>query len=309
MIESTGDTYQSSKFAKSLCASDPKAGKTTYLISSALGLLPWQKTGGIVDKPENLHVISFDANALGGVKRFLLETLGAPKEALNFKVYNLQEDFRRISVNEGDWDLSFYGIVQSALERVRDRCNGGSPVLLISSLTGLAQGCERALAGPVVMGKKGAGMDMAKWAAFAHQLGEVRNFAQIDSWHCLWEAHIHKPMARGQGNEGDDMAKESIQVSGKTGQNFAYNVEQVFRIRRAFGQKSQTNPKVDLTYLDTAPSLDFIAGGRNFTEALQPKEYDPTEAFKKLGLIVGHWNSKSAPPKPVAKPAVKAVAK
>lgn len=283
----TGETYQSSVYAKAMLVSESKVGKSCFMVASALGVLPWQKYGGIVDRPENLHILTFDANALGGIARFLTETCKAPKEALKFRVYNMQEDLRQVSVSGDDWDYTLLNTVSNALNLVRDRAKG-VPVLHISSLTGLAQALERALAGPPGT-KKGAGMDQSKWGAFSHQLNEIRNFAQLDLWHCLWEAHVYKPAATGQ--DKTEVPKESLQISGKSGQSFPYNVEQVFRVRRQFGS-TYKDSNCDITYLDTRPAMDFIANGRGFTESLEPKEYDLTKAFQKLGLKVGGWGAK-----------------
>jgi hypothetical protein len=38
--------------------------------------------------------------------------------------------------------------------------------------------------------------------------------------------------------------------------------------------------------------MDFVPGGRLFTEKLEPREGDLTLAFYKLGLTVGRWGSK-----------------
>jgi len=288
MIESTADEYQSSKYAKALAVAEAKVGKSSYLIASALGVLPWQQYGGIVDSPRNLHVITFDANALGGIAKFLTETCGAPAEALKFNVYNMQDDVRAVSKMGSDWDYTLYNTFNEVVNKVGSKARG-VPMVLVSSLTGLAQGLERALAGPPGVKARGAGMDQSKWAAYAHWLSEIRNLVQQDDWHCWWEGHIYKPPATGQNQES---RPETLQISGKSGQNFAYNVEQVFRIRRRFGLKYKTS-RVEETYLDTAPTLDFISGGRSFTESLKEKEADPTTVSAKLGLKVGQWNNRS----------------
>lgn len=291
MKEQTGETYESSKYAKALLASESKVGKSCYLVASALGALPWQRHGGIVDRPENLHVITFDANALGNMNRFLVETCGAPKEALKYRVYNLQDDMRRVSESDSDYDMGFYNTVFQALMLIQDRAKG-VPVVLFSSLTGLAAGVERSIIGP----PNGKGYsDPSKWVALAHQLTEIQNFAQIDKWHVLWEAHLDKPPPPPM-KAAENPPKESIRVSGKAGRHWAYNVEQVFRIRRQMGMK-HTGTKVDQVYLDTQPALDFIASGRGFTEALSAKEPDMTVAFHKLGLQIGRWNAPAREPK------------
>jgi hypothetical protein len=204
----------------------------------------------------------------------------------------LQDDLRAAMVGHGDWDNTFFNAIANTLQDIASSARG-TPLVLFSSLTGLAQALERALAGPPGLdGKKGAGMDMAKWAAFSHQLSEIRNLGQQDIWHSVWEGHVLKITRKGQSGE---TTEESLQISGKTGQSFAYNVEQVFRIRRMFGS-TYKDTKCEETFLDTRPSMDFIAGGRNFTESLDAKEWDMTKAFMKLGLQVGNWGAKSAVP-------------
>jgi hypothetical protein len=306
----TGETYQSSQFAKILAASEAKVGKTSYLVASALGVLPWQKEGGIVDDPRHMHILTFDANAAGGLAKFLTQTCGAPKEALQFKVYNLQDDMRKTSVGDGDYDTTFYAAVLQALDMIAQSAKG-VPFVLMSSLTGLAQGLERGIVGPPRTQEQGnvkGYSDPSKWKMLAHQINEVRNFAQVDNWHVAWEAHIDKPASMQVGKDGGDAPKETISVSGQAGRNFGYNVEQVFRIYRQYGSKyshpSGEKTNCDLVYLNTRPMMDFIASGRGFTENLNEKEYDPTAALRKLGVKIGHWGAKTAAPKPVAKPAV-----
>lgn len=282
MKEMTGDSYEASPYMKALCASEAKVGKTTFLVASVLGVLPWQKFGGIVDSPENLHVITFDASALGGIKRFIAESCGAKKEALGFKVYNLEDDMRRVAETDSDYNMAFYTTVLDTISKIGEKARG-VPVVVVSSLTGLAAGVERSVVGP----PSGKGYsDAAKWKTLAHQLHEIQNYAQIDKWHCFWEGHIDKPAGLGLKNEAPP--KETIRVSGEAGRNWGYNVSHIFRIRRLFGQL-QPGTKIDQVYLDTRPSLDFVASGRGVTEALDPKEPDMTVVLGKLGLKVGHW--------------------
>lgn len=291
MKEQNGSSYQASEFLKAMGLAEAKVGKTCALVAWTLGLMPGQKFGGVIDKPENLHVLSLDAAAIRGAIGFL-KMLNAPKEAFNFKVYNLEDDVRRVSCGTEEWDYSLYNNVLTTVRKITDRCKGGSPVIIVSSLTTLALALERAIAGPPNEAKRGAGMDQAKWSDFARQLNEIRNVLQQDSWHCIWEGHIYKPPATGQNKNADDAPRETLQVAGKAGYNFPNNVEQVFRIRRMFGQSIEGNSKIDQVYLDTRPSMEFIAGGRLFTEALDAKEYDLTLATYKLGLTVGRWGAK-----------------
>jgi len=289
MKEQTIDSYQPSNYAKAVAASEAKVGKTVFLAAGCLGVLPWQEYGGVVDDPRNLHIVSLDANAAGGIGTFL-DACGAPKEAKRANIYNLQEDVRRIASQSDDMNYDFYNLLLQTAKKIEDRCKSGVPVVIISSLTTMAQSLERAIAGPPGDPRKGGlGMDQNKWTEFARQVNELRNVFQHDNWHCIWEAHIYKPPPTGQG--GQDK-KETIQVSGKAGYQFTNNVEQVFRIRRLFGQTHQ-GTNVDQMYLDTRPAMDFVPGGRLFTEKLSAKEFDITYAFSKLGLKIGQWGVES----------------
>ncbi len=292
MQEQTGESYQSSNYAKALMASEAKIGKTMFIIAGLLGVLPWQKRGAVVSRPKYLHVLSFDAGALSGIKRFLSESCAAPEEALKFRVYNMQDDLRKAALNPADYDRTFYNQIHTVLRTVEERvaAEPGVHALHISSLTGMVEGLLRAVSGPAAA-KKGGGMDQSKWGDFAGQVAEVRNFAQVDTRHCIWEAHIYKPAPTGQ-NSNDEAPKETLQIPGKSGQNFPYNVEQVFRIRREF-MNPYEGTTVDRTHMDTRGNMEFSAGGRNFTEALKPKEYDMTATFEKLGLKTGGWGRKN----------------
>jgi len=286
MNRQTGDTYVSSKFAKALFLAEGKVGKTSFLTASILGALPWQKFGGIVSKPENLHILAFDSSALGGLANFLTKTCGADKSVLKYNVYNFQDDARKVATNQTDWDFALYNQVSAVIDEIQTKAKVGTHALLFSSLTGLCQSIQRSLQGPFAT-KKGTGMDMSKWAAFSTALAELRSKAQLDNLHTLWEAHVYVTPPK----KPDEEAKESLQIDGKTGQNFAYNVEQVFRIRRQF-QNKFPGTNCDNVYLDTQPNMEVIANGRGFTENLDKKEPDLTLAFKKLGLQIGGYGAK-----------------
>jgi hypothetical protein len=289
MIESTGDTYQSSQYAKTLAISHAKVGKSCFLIGGALGLLPWQKFGGIVDKPEHLHVMTFDANALGHVNLFLKKTCGAPDAAFKYHVINMQDDLRRTSESQRDYDMTFYNLILSKLMEIWDkvRAKKGVHALIISSLTGLAQGVERGLVGPPGSSGGGRGYaDRNKWTLLSQQLNEVRNYAQIDGGHTIWEAHLD------QTTSNDGVTKETIRVRGEAGRSWGYNVEQVFKIQRSFG-KVHAGTKCDLMHFNTKPTTDFIANGRGFNELLGAEEPDISHTYYKLGLTIGQWGRKS----------------
>lgn len=290
MQRQTGSNYQGSNFAKALFVSEGKVGKSSFEIASALGVLPWQKYGGVVERPEDLYVITFDANALGGIQRFLMESCKAPKEALNFNVFNLQDDMRKASERDTPYDETFYNLCVSVVQKIGNEIKGGGvPMMIFSSLTGMAAGLERSIVG----GPNGkAYSDPMKWKMLAHQLHTIQNFAQVDRWHCIWEAHVDKSENMQVGAGAGPAVKETIRVSGEAGRNWGYNVEQVFRLYRNYGQRfEKTN--IDTVYMDTQPKMGFVANGRNFNEALAPKEYDMTHTFMKLGLKVGHWGQKA----------------
>lgn len=294
MDEQTGETYVSAEYAKALAASDAKVGKTTFLVCSALGALPWQKFGGVVDRPEHLHILTFDANALGGLGDFITSSCGKDKSFLKYRVYNLQNEFKEVSRSRDEWNFTLYNAVMSTLETINQRVvkEGGVHVLIFSSLTGFAEGILRAVSGPPDEDRKGSGMDPSKWQGLAQQLIDVRNVAHTDTHHCIWEAHIDRAPVFAMKKSADDSApKESIHVPGSAGRNWSFNVEQVFRLRREYGGEYE-NTGIDNMFLDTRPSGSFIANGRAFNEKLKPREPDMTVAFHKLGLLIGRYGSK-----------------
>lgn len=291
MIETSGADAVDSRHSKTLLTGEGKLGKTFFTLGSLLGLLPWQEEGAVVDKPSHLHVISIDYGAITGAKSSMKKMLGATDEALAFRNYSLQDDYRAAFARRADWDYTFYNACLQAIEAVKNNVRkspGGVHALLISSVTTLQAGFERGMAGtPGGEGgsKKGSGMDESKWQAVYGQVNEFRNYAQQDDWHCIWEAHIDKVPEFGR---GETAAKEMLQLRGKAGRDFANNVEQIFRIKRNFGV-THNGTKLDEMFLDTRPSMDFIAGGRGTTENLRAQEPDMTKAFRKLGLRVGGW--------------------
>lgn len=298
MIETDLSGYQASKYAKALFASDPKVGKTCFLVAQALGVFPGQKEGGIVSKPRNLHVVAFDESALVGLQKFLTKSCKASDEVSTISVYNMQDDIRVAFNTQTEYDGTFYRKVTEVIAKIHEKAiAGGTHAMIISSLTGLAQAMERAIIGPPERGGSGGKgySDENKWVKFAQSLTEIRNRAQIDNLHCIWEAHLDKQMSgRGQ----DAVAKTSLMVAGKTGRNWCYNVGQVFRIVREHGNQIE-GTKVDNVFIDTRPSGDFIPGGRGYNENLKETEADMTAAFMKLGLKVGQWGAKKVTKKEV----------
>lgn len=290
MKEQTGESYQSGKYAKALFVAEAKVGKTAFLVSSALGCLPWQEYGGIVTSPKHLHVITFDEGAASGLKNFLLKTCEAKKEALGFRIYNMQDDLRAVYTREGDYDSTFYTGMMSTLNLIQDRIakEKGVHVIIPASLTIAAVGIQRGIWGkPNVSVDAKTNASIPKWTGFGQVMKELQSYYQQDAWHMLWEAHLYKDES---GMGPNKTSEDTLAIQGKTGQAFPQNCEQVFRIRRSFGLKYEKT-KCDKVFLDTRPSLSFCSNGRSFNEALEAQEPDMTYAFSKLGLEVGGWGT------------------
>lgn len=300
MIEQTGSTYLSSEYLKAFIVATAKVGKTVGIVSQALGVFPGQKYGGLVDAPEHLHVITLDSNAAGGIQTFLTETCGASKEALGFRIYNMQEDVRQVASTKGDWNMQLYNTLMSAHGTIKQRVKreGGVHVVVVSSLTTLFGGLKRALAGDPA-GKKGGGMDMAKWETLGQQVTEIRNLFQQDEWHCIWEGHIMQVPVNTQSKGDDQEMKEAVQLQGSAGRDFPNNVEQIFRMKRMFGERAG-NSRADRIYLDTQADLQGIIGGRCFNELLDAKEFDLALTAHKLGTKIGRWGAQKKKKKAVS---------
>lgn len=294
MKESTGATYQSSKYAKLLAVADAKVGKSSSLVAGCLGVLPWQSNGGVVDKPENLHIITTDSNALGHLRKFLLETCKAPESALSYRVYNMEEDYRKAFRVEDAYNGEFFNTLLATILTVQERATRakGTSALILSSLTTMGRAIQRGVSGGIVSNGdtiKKSVMDKSKWPMFNMQLNELQAKAQADMYHCIWEGHLSKKADFNDKDEhGQPTEKDSIQLQGSVGASWAANVEQVVAMQRAFGA-CHPGTKCDKTNFNTRPNLNMVASGRGFTELLSPTEPCITTMFEKLGLQVGKW--------------------
>lgn len=291
MKEQTGDTYQGSQYAKALMLDTAKNGKSCFLVGSILGVLPWQKYGGVVDRPSHLHVLSIDSDAMGGVNLFLTKTCNAPPEALKYRIYNLQDDAQRIAMNKEGNDLSFYNTLMSVMMTIQERVQKerGVHAVLFSSLTNIGATVLRGISGDPA--EAGAGMSIDKNNRFGQMIKEIQLWGQIDDWHCFWEAHLHKKSPIPKPGQAPQPEKDSLLLRGQVGEQFPVNVEQIFRVRRDHGQKWE-GTECDKAYMDTRASSDFVPGGRLFTEKLSSKEPDLTVALHKLGKEIGRWGMK-----------------
>lgn len=292
MIAATGRTFVETKFGKPLIVSEAKNGKTAYLVAQSLGVFPGQTQGGLVDHPSNLHVVGVDTMALDKLRDFLLKTCKAPENVLDFHTYNWEEDARATADRlEGD-EYTFANKFLMFLRDLDTKYKGTS-VLVISSITGLAQALERSMKG-APMGDISDRMSIGRWMEYGRLMTEIRNVAQRNTHHTLWESHIYKPQPSPMAKKSDAPPTEELEVLGQPGRGYAQNVSHIFRLRRVRGQVVK-GTTCDQMFLDTRPTGDFIPGGRGVTELLSAQEPDMVVAFQKLGLQVGGWKATGTP--------------
>lgn len=271
----------SSDFMTAFVVGEGKVGKTTWLAASCLGALPHQKKG-LVDKPENLHLIGFDEAFVDGLLRFLKESCKRGPEYLGLSIHDLTAVTKKASMGSG-WDYGVYNAAQAELRSIQqDVKKGGIHATIYSSLSGLAGGIKAGLAGSPDPSKKGSGMDQSKWDGMSHQLNALRNAAQDDTQHIFWEGHIMKSSAAKEEDQKDENG-----IQGSAGKSWGFNVGGILRLRRE--QSKYPNTNVDKVFADTRPTLDFVSGGRGFNEVLAPREYDLVEMAEKLGKKVGGY--------------------
>lgn len=299
--QNTLEAYQSADYGKELFLAPAKGAKTVTLLANALGVYPWHQYGGIVSDPSCLHVVTFDASALGGAFKFLTEECGASKEIGKVKVYNLQKECNAAFQSKTEYDGTFPNKVWDTVNKIQDATQHGDKVhaVIFSSLTMLAKAWLRSISGPAIVGQpmKKNTMDINKWDSFQRQMTEFQFHTQVDYYHTLWEAHqsekeskVHKDAM------GNARVFDTIQVQGKTNEQFPAQCERPYVIMRKKGPwdpKAKTS-KVNMVEFDTQPNLDFgesIMSGRSVVGVLEPKENDMTFMFDKLGLKVGTWGA------------------
>ncbi|MFT3866818.1 MAG: hypothetical protein QM729_21355 [Solirubrobacterales bacterium] len=268
------------KYLAALAVGPAKMGKTTTLTAQCLGYMPGQKYG-LVTSPKHLHVIGFDQDFVGGLANFLTGVLKKPEEALDINIYDL-ESARAKSGETMEWDETFHSAVVKELNTIKQNIAKlpGVHAVIISSSTGLGEGLLNGLSGPPSASGKGTGMSIPKWSELGRRLSYIRNLIQTPTHHTFWEGHVTK-------GSGED-AKETLGLSGKTGQNFAYNVGHVFKLQREMAKFEGT--QVDKVSINTKPTLDFHAGGRGVS-VLADKETDLVVIAEKLGYEVGRYGA------------------
>lgn len=274
-------------FLNMFAVAEPKVGKTTYLVASALGALPGQD-GGLVSGPDFLHILAVDTIAVDGLCEFLVQQCKMkPEHVAQVDVLNFADDVRTAYRTDQDQDYTWFRTVNKAVESLQQDIakKPGVHAIIASSLTGMVETYVRAIAGAPSDGtsrKSGSGMSIDRWQLLTSQLTDLRTTLARDTAHILWEGHVQKGPDPKNPNE---TVQETIAIPGQTGRNWGYNTDQVVRLRREMNRYDGT--KIDKVFADTKPNMSFVSGGRGFGTQLDPKEYDIAKLAAKLGRKVG----------------------
>lgn len=299
MKEQTGETYTpATNTIKALAVAASKDGKTTTLIAQILGLMPNQKSGGVISSPSNLHVVITDTAALDKVKEFLVKHCGATKEALQYKVYNLEEDFNKAFSLEYDGAAFFYNTFIATIRKIHERCSAKPNevhAVIFSSITTIARAILRGIRGGIKESEQDGrvlvkqSMSIPKWSMLQDQLNEVQSLGHMIPAHIFWEGHLGTKLDSTEKDErGKAVEYDTINIPGSVGESWAANVSHPLVMVRQKGQVHQ-GTKIDKTYFDTQPNLKMAGLGRGATTHLNKQEADLTELISKLGMKVGNW--------------------
>lgn len=299
MKEQTGSTYQpASNTIKALAVAPSKDGKTTTLIAQILGLMPNQKHGGVISSPSNLHVVITDTAALDKLKDFLVKHCGASDEALQFKVYNMEEDYTKAFSIEYDSASFFYNTFIATIKKIDERCRqkpNEVHAVIFSSITTIARAILRGIRGGVKESKDDSrvlakqSMSIPKWSMLQDQLNEVQSLGHMIPAHIFWEGHLGTKLDNeDKDSQGKATEYDTISIPGSVGESWAANVSHPLKIVRQQGQQ-YPNTRIDKSYFDTQPNLRMAGMGRGATTHLNKQETDLTELITKLGMKVGNW--------------------
>lgn len=299
VLPNTLGSYSAGKYGNELVLAPAKIGKTVTIVGSLAGVMPWQEYGGVVDDPAHLHVITFDAVTMDGALDFYINQCGAPREVANIKVHNLEKDARKAFASTSEYDGTFAAKVYDAVHKVQDAAaKGGVHALVIASLTMCAKAWLRSISGPAFSGggpMKKSPMDQNKWGLFAQQMTEFQFHVQADVYHTVWETHwSEKESKTKKDSTGAAQVFDSIQVQGKTAEQFPAQCARPYMLARQKGGGHGPHKKVDMVLWDTQPNLDFgesVMAGRKVVGVLEPKESDLTSMFARLGLAIGGWGT------------------
>lgn len=291
--------YSAGAYANELVLAPAKVGKTITIVGNLLGAMPWQENGGVVDKPSHLHVITFDAVTLDGAEDFYVRQCGASKEVGDVHVINLEKHARKAFASQTDYDGTFPAKVYDAIHKVQDMAaKGGVHALVVASLTMCAKAWLRSISGPAFGGAatmRKSPMDQNKWGLFAQQMTEFQFHVQTDTMHVIWETHwSEKESKTKKDSSGNAQVFDSIQVQGKTSEQFPAQCARPYMLQRTKGGGYGPSKKVDMVLWDTQPNLDFgesVMAGRKVVGVLEPKEPDLTVMFHKLGLTIGGYGT------------------
>lgn len=276
------------KYARATVAATAKEGKTTWLISSLLGALPEQE-GSVVTSPAHLHVISVDSAAVEGIGHFLTNLCKADPACLGVDIWDLSGDVSAALNEQTPKSYKFFNRMKEVIDTIQREVQQkpGVHATVVSSLTGVAEAILRSISGPVKENSSGSAMDPDKWQLFANMLIELRVKLQVDIQHVFWETHVYKkPPGLNMRNESAKEAqpeKETLMIPGKSGVNWGFNVDQVWRMRREVARWPGT--PIEKVFIDTQPKMDFLSSSRGASK-LKPIEYDLYAVLKKLGKIV-----------------------
>lgn len=288
----TLDEGEDGKFFKMFGVSDAKIGKTTTFACSVLGALPDQ-TYGLVTDPPCLHIISFDDDAVNGLKSFLVDQCKRP-DCTKLTHWDMTKMAREAILGDG-YDATIINNINAVLQEIDKRAAADKKIhaVLFSSFTGMGMALKAGLAGKPRADSNGqiksSGMDRNKWDILNAELMTVRANAHNPTKHVFWEGHVQDKFVTPVNGEvlKGTTTEETVGVPGGEGRNWAANVAEVTRLRREAVKYKDT--KIDKVSFDTRPNADFISGGRGFITHLEPKEYDIALMGTKLGKAVGGY--------------------
>lgn len=286
----SGKDMKPAEYIKGLFMSYAKAGKTSFLVAQALGVMPWQKYGGVVTAPQHLHVIALDQDALDGIPD-MLDMCKAPDEARAYDLYDMREDYRSLVESDKPYAHGFFSSLMQVRQEILSVIQPGEVhVVHMSSFTTMAKAVERAMLGRPTGFVNSTGQTSGKgigsydaWGMLKLQMMDLQSGFQTDRFHMFWESHIERVLTK----EG---AEDTLQVHGSSAKQWPNNTSHNFVIRRnktAFYEDTQLNPM----HIEPRASMSFIAGGRN-ENRLNDEEPCLTVCLKKLGFNVGRWGYK-----------------
>lgn len=289
----TGSEMVPAQYIKGLFMSYAKAGKTSFLVAQALGVMPWQKYGGVITKPEHLHVIALDQDALDGIGD-MLDMCKAPDEARKYDLFDMREDYRNLIDSSRPYNHSFFTTLMQVRQSILASIQSEDEVhmVIMSSFTTLSKAVERALMGPPTGIQNAKGESSGKgtgsidlWGMLKLQMNDLQCGFQTDRYHMAWESHISRVQNKDGGWD------ETLQTHGKASEQWPNNTSHNFVIRRD-RMNVYPDTQVNPMYIEPRASMSFISGGRN-ENRLNDQEPDLTVCLKKLGYRVGRWGSKS----------------